>query len=124
MKYKNLDLAYSLEVFIGFVCALLIILISSKAFILLALISLRPFILDKEKISHHDEYWHTSFRLGRDALIIISILIICAIILVELLLNENMILPKIDIILTMLVPVFLIVHGIIGIFYNRGIIKY
>ena len=56
MKYKNLDLSYYLEIIVGLITFVLIILISPKAFIFLALISLRPFILDKEKISNHDDY--------------------------------------------------------------------
>jgi hypothetical protein len=124
MKYKNLDLAYSLEIIIGLITAILIILISPKAFIFLAILSLRPFILDKEKISYHDEYWHASFKLGRDALMIMSVIILCTFILIDLLLDEDILFPNSDMILTILVPAFLIIHGILGIFNLKGIIKY
>ena len=77
MKYKNLLFAYSFEIMFGLITSLLIIIIGPKAIAFLAFFAIGPFILESEKISLQDEYWYQSFRLGKFALIILSIIIIC-----------------------------------------------
>ena len=89
MKYKNLFLAYSIEIIIGFLTSILIILFGAKALAFIALLAIRPFVLDKEQISPQDDFWYKSFQLGKNALIILSVIIIFFSIFVEMLNESN-----------------------------------
>ena len=75
MKYKNLFFSYSLEFLFGLSTTLLIVFLGPKSIVLLALFAIRPFILEKENITPQDEFWFYSFRLGKIALFILSLII-------------------------------------------------
>lgn len=75
MKYKNLNLAFLLEIIVGFVSILSIALLGYKGLISLVLIGLRPFLLEKEKILDEKGYWHLKYRIMFHSLIVTSIFI-------------------------------------------------
>ena len=49
MKYKNLNIAFLIEIFIGFGTIISISLLGTKGLAALAILALRPFVLQKEK---------------------------------------------------------------------------
>ena len=113
MKYKNLLFAYSLEIVFGLITTFLIIIIGPKGIAFLALFAIRPFILEKEKISNLNEFWYYSFQLGKYALFILSVIIIGFYLINEFFLSENVLYNFRNRIIV-LVPLYALIHGIIG----------
>ncbi|MEJ2105288.1 MAG: hypothetical protein P8X47_12040 [Ignavibacteriaceae bacterium] len=119
MKYKNLQFAFSIEVMFGLITSILIITMGPSAIAFLALFAIRPFVLEKEKLSYKDDYWFSAFQIGKYSLMIISIIIICAYAVDALLLSGNLLnIFKERIIL--LVPLYMLIHGILGLFSQRN----
>jgi len=114
MKYKNLFLAYSIEIIIGFLTSILIILFGAKALAFIALLAIRPFVLDKEQISPQDDFWYKSFQLGKNALIILSVIIIFFSIFIEIINESNFLFENKDKVLRLLIPMYILIHGLIG----------
>lgn len=119
MKYKNLFFSFSLEFLIGLIITLLIIFTGPKSIILLALVAIRPFILERENISPQDEFWFYSFQLGKITLFILSFVIIVFYLIDEFLLNENLLYNYRDRIIILL-PFYLFLHGLVGLFSLRN----
>lgn len=119
MRYKNLLFAYSLEIMVGLITSLLIIIVGPNAIAFLALFAIRPFILERVKISNQDEFWFYSFQLGKYALFILSIIIIGIYLVNEFFLSEDVLYNFRDRI-NVLVPFYLLVHGIIGLITQRN----
>lgn len=119
MRYKNLLFAYSFEIIFGLITSLLIIIIGPKAIAFLALFAIRPFVLEREKISNQDEFWFYSFQLGKYALFILSIIIIGFYLVDEFILSED-VLYNIRDRINVLVPFYLLVHGIIGLITQKN----
>lgn len=115
MKYKNLFLAYSIEIIIGFLTLILVTQLGSKAIVFLALLAIRPIILEREKLLPQDEFWFKSFQLGKNALFVISIIIIFLTILLDIVGEYNFIIENKNKILRMIVPMYIFIHGTIGI---------
>ena len=113
MKYKNLYFAYSIEIMFGLITSLLIIISGPMAISFLAFFAIRPFILKSEKLSPQDDYWYKSFRLGKLALIILSIIIIFFYLTSDFLLSNN-VLNNYKERIIILIPLYLLVHGILG----------
>ncbi|MCL5029777.1 MAG: hypothetical protein M1480_12265 [Bacteroidetes bacterium] len=120
MKYKNLLFAYSLEIIFGLITSLLIIIIGPNAIAFLALFAIRPFILEREKISNQDKFWYYSFQLGKYVLFTLSIIIIGFYLINEFFLSTNALNNFRDRMIV-LVPFYLLVHGIIGLIAKRNI---
>ena len=119
MKYKNLFFAFSLEFLIGLITSLLIIFVGPKSIAFLALLAIRPFLLEREKILPQDEFWFYSFQLGKAALFILSFIIIISYSIDEFLLNEDFLFYYKDRII-IFIPLYLFLLGFIGLFSLRN----
>jgi hypothetical protein len=119
MKYKNLFFSFSLEFLIGLIITLLIIFTGPKSIILLAILAIRPFILERESVTSQDEIWFYSYQLGKITLFILSFIIIAFYLIDELLFNENILVIYRDRTIVLL-PLFLFLHGMVGLFSLRN----
>ncbi len=119
MRYKNLPFAYSWEIIVGLITSLFIIIIGPNAIAFIALFAIRPLILEREKISNQNEFWYYSFQLGKYTLLILSIIIIGFYIVNEFILSEDLLYNIRDRI-SVLIPFYLLVHGILGLIIQRN----
>ena len=118
MKYRNLLFAFSLEVIFGLITSLLIIIFGPNAIAFLVFFAIRPFMLEKEKISNQDEFWFYSFMLGKYALFILSLIIIGFYLVKQFLLPNEVLFNYRDRII-ILVPFYLFVHGLLGLISKK-----
>lgn len=116
MKYKNLNLAFLIEIIVGFGCILSIALLGYKGLMSLVLIGLRPFLLEKEKILDEKSYWHLNYRITFHSLIVTSIFIMTVYFISYL--NQQVYMIKDRFTLLQLIPFFLLTHGVTGIVIN------
>lgn len=114
MKYKNLNIAFLIEIFIGFGTILSISLIGPKGLAALAILALRPIILDKEIIQNEKFYFQFSYKILQSSLLIIFIMIISLIIIMQFIPVWNAKLPPSENLLVTILPFFLLTHGVIG----------
>jgi hypothetical protein len=114
LKYKNLNIAFLIEIFIGFGTILSISLIGPKGLAALAILALRPIILDKEIIQNEKFYFQFSYKILQSSLLIIFIMIISLIIIMQFIPVWNAKLPPSENLLVTILPFFLLTHGVIG----------
>jgi hypothetical protein len=117
MKYKNLNLAYLFEIIVGFGCIISIGVLGSKGLISLVLIAIRPFILEKEKVTNDDSYWIFNHKVTIHSIVVTCIFII-------ILYFTAYFIPTLSIendhlVLLQLIPFFLMTHGVVGIVMNQ-----
>ena len=122
MKYKKLNIAFLIEIIVGFGTIVLISLIGYKGLSALAILALRPFVLEREKIEDEKSYLQFSYKILSNSLIIIFLMIISIFIIVQFIPIWNTKLPPMDILLITIIPFFLLTHGVIG-FINLGILE-
>lgn len=115
MKYKNLNIAFLVEIFVGFGTVLSISLLGTKGLASLAILALRPFFLQKEKIEDSKSYLEFSYKILSNSLSIIFIMIISIIIILQFIPVWKEKLPPIEVMFVVLIPFFLLTHGVIGI---------
>jgi hypothetical protein len=115
LKYKNLNLAFLIEIFIGFGCVLSISLLGAKGIASLALIAIRPFVLEREKINDEKLYWQFSYKIMLNSVIIIFLMIISILIIIQFIPAWKTKLPSFEILIIELIPFFILTHGVIGI---------
>lgn len=112
MKYKNLNISYLVEIFVGFGCIISIGLIGSKGLIALVLIGLRPFIFEKEKIGDEKSYWQFNYKVITHTLIITSMFIFLYFLISYFNPSINPVNDRL--LLLQLIPFFLLTHGVVG----------
>ena len=122
MKYKKLNIAFLIEIIVGFGTIVSISLIGYKGLSALAILALRPFVLEREKIEDEKSYLQFSYKILSNSLIIIFLMIISIFIIVQFIPIWNTKLPPMDILLITIIPFFLLTHGVIG-FINLGILE-
>ena len=115
MKYKNLNIAFLIEIFVGFGTILSISLLGTKGLAALAILALRPFVLQKESIGDEKSYIEFSYKILSNSLSIIFIMIISIIIILQFIPVWKAKLPSIEVMFIVLIPFFLLTHGVIGI---------
>lgn len=121
MKYKNLNLAFLFEIIIGFGCIISIALWGQIGLVTIVLFSIRPLILEKEKIENEKTYFILSYKILSSSIIIVAMLIITIFIILNFIPHLVPKLPPNDKILILLLPVFLMTHGVVGFMYlNRN----
>ncbi|QQS35634.1 MAG: hypothetical protein IPM56_15525 [Ignavibacteriales bacterium] len=121
MRYKNMFTAYSIEIAAGVIIILLIYFIDPNLIFLLSLFALRPLLLEKIEISLEDKFWCVSYEIGKYSLIATSFVIIILFLINEFLIDTSSINSESLIILSSIVPLYLLIHGITGlIFYKSG----
>lgn len=114
-KYKNLQLAYLIEIFVGFGTILSISLIGPKGLATLAILALRPILLEKEIIPDEKFYFQFSYKILQSSLLIIFIMIVSLIVIMQFIPVWNAKLPPSENLLMTILPFFLLTHGVIGI---------
>ena len=122
LKYKNLNIAFLIEILIGFGTILSISLIGYKGLSALAILALRPFILEREKIDDEKSYLQFSYKILSNSLFIIFLMIISVLIIIQFIPDWNSKLPHTENILILVIPFFLLTHGVIG-FFNLSILN-
>jgi hypothetical protein len=113
-KYKNLNLAFLFEILVGFGCIISISLLGNKGLTSLALIALRPFVLETEPIKNEKVYWQFSYKILLNSVIIISLMIISIFIIVQFIPAWKTRLPSFEILIIEILPFFILTHGVIG----------
>jgi uncharacterized membrane protein YiaA len=113
-KYKNLQIAFLIEIFIGFGTILSISLIGPKGLAALAILALRPILLDKEVIQDEKFYFQFSYKILQSSLLIIFIMIISLLVIMQFIPVWNAKLPSSEKLLVTILPFFLLTHGVIG----------
>lgn len=106
---------------IGFGTIISISLIGYKGLATLAILALRPFVLEREKIEDEKSYLQFLYKILSNSLIIIFLMIISIIVIIQFLPHLKAKLPTMDILLIILIPFFLLTHGVIG-FLNLSIL--
>lgn len=119
MKYKNLNLAFLFEIVIGFGCIMSVALWGQFGFATIALIALRPLLLEKEQIKDEKSYLSLSYKVLSNSIVIVAMLIITIFIIINFIPNLISKLPPRDKILFLLLPFFLMTHGVVGFMYNQ-----
>lgn len=114
-KYKNLQLAFLIEIIVGFGTILSISLIGPKGLAALAILALRQFILEKEIIKDEKNYFQFFYKILQSSLLIIFIMIVSLIIIMLFFPVWNAKLPPAENLLVTILPFFLLTHGVIGI---------
>lgn len=122
MKYKNLNVAFLIEILVGFGCILSISLLGSKGLVSLVLIALRPFILEKEPIKNEKLYRHFSYKIILNSMIIIFLMIISILVIMQFIPQWKTKLPSLEILLIEILPFFLLTHGVMG-FINLSVLE-
>ena len=122
MKYKNLNVAFLIEILVGFGCILSISLLGSKGLVSLVLIALRPFILEKEPIKNEKLYRHFSYKIILNSMIIIFLMIISIMVIMQFIPQWKTKLPSLEILLIEILPFFLLTHGVMG-FINLSVLE-
>jgi len=115
LKYKNLNLAFLVQILIGFGCILSISLLGAKGLASLALLAIRPFVLEKEKIKDEKRYWQFSYKIMLNSVIIIFLMILSILIIIQFIPAWKTKLPSFEILIIELIPFFILTHGVIGI---------
>ena len=115
MKYKNLNIAFLIEIFVGFGTVLSISLLGTKGLAALAILALRHKKKKKEIIEDKKSYIEFSYKILSNSLSIIFIMIISIIIILQFIPVWKAKLPSIEVMFIVLIPFFLLTHGVIGI---------
>lgn len=109
-----------IEILVGFGTILLISLIGYKGISALAILALRPLVLEREKIEDEKLYLQFSYKILSNSLIIIFLMIVFIFTIVQFIPAWTAKLPPMDILLVTTIPFFLLTHGVIG-FINLSI---
>ncbi len=114
MKYKNLQIAFLIEIIVGFGTILSISIVGPKALAALAVLALRPIILEKEIIKDEKTYFQFFYKIIQSSLSIIFIMIVSLIIIMQFIPIWSTKLPPSENLLVIILPFFLLTHGVIG----------
>jgi len=115
VKYKNINLAFLIEIFVGLGTILTISLIGYKGLAGLILIALRPFVLEREEIGNNKEYISFFYKVLSHSLIITAIFIVVLLVIIIFFPTLSSNIPTSEKILIQLIPFFLLTHGVVGI---------
>lgn len=122
-KYKNLQLSFLIEIFIGLGTILSISLMGPKGLAAISVLVLRPIVLEKENITNEKSYLQFFYKSLQSSLVIIFIMIISLIIIMQFIPGWNIKLPSADNLLVIILPFFLLTHGVISLINYSGFIN-
>lgn len=117
MRYKNLNLAFLMEIIVGFGSIISISILGPKGMAALILIAIRPFILERESIEQDNFYWRFIYRVNYHTLIVTSLFIITYYLVTTL--QRTTYLMEDHNLLLQLIPFFLLTHGVVGFVVNQ-----
>jgi hypothetical protein len=115
LKYKNLHISFLFEIFVGFGTIISIALLGPKGLAALSIIALRPIFLEREKIDDSKNYFEFSYKILFSSLSIIFIMIVSIFVITQFFPAWQIKLPSTDNLLILILPFFLLTHGVIGI---------
>lgn len=115
MKYKNINLAFLIEIFVGLGTILTISLIGYKGLAGVILIALRPLVLEKEEIRNNKEYISFFYKVLSNSLSITAIFLIVLLVIILFFPALSPNIPTSEKILIQLMPFFILTHGVVGI---------
>jgi hypothetical protein len=99
---------------VGFGTILSISLIGPKGLAALAILALRPLILERENIEDTNSYFQLFYKILYSSLSIISIMMVSIFIITQFVPLWNDKLPSTEILFVIIIPFFLLTHGVIG----------
>lgn len=111
--YKNHQLAYLFEIIVGLLCIVTISLIGEKGIILISIIAIRPLVLEKTTVSFEDI--GKFYSIGKTSLLITFLTLLAYYISSEYLFQIH---SNWKLVIQLILPYFLLNHGIAGVFYN------
>ncbi len=124
MKYKNLYIAFLFEIFVGFGTIISVGLLGTKGLAALTILALRSFFLEKQSTQEKKTYLEFSYKILSNTLSIIFLMIISIIIILQFIPIWKAKLPPVEVIFVVLIPFFLLTHGVIGLInlsnYNQN----
>ena len=107
--------------FVGFGTILSISLLGYIGIAALAILALRPLILERGKIEDEKLYLQFLYKILSNSLIIIFLMIVFIFIIIQFIPAWTAKLPPMDILLITIIPFFLLTHGLMG-FINLAIL--
>lgn len=113
LKYKKTNIAFLFVIVLGTILSAN--LIGPKGLLVLALMVLRPLVLEREKIEDAKSYLQLSYKILFSSLSIIFIMIVSIFYIIQFIPIWKAKLPQIEILFIPLLPFFLLTHGVIGI---------
>jgi len=122
-KYKNLKLAFLIEIFVGLGTILSISLMGPKGLAALSILALRPIVLGKENIKDEKTYFQFFYKTLQSSLVIIFIMIISLMIIMQFIPLWNAKLPPAENLLVIILPFFLLTHGVTSLINYSNFIK-
>lgn len=120
MKYKSINIAFLIEILVGFGTIISISLLGYKGLAALAIMALRPYVLERVKIEDESSYLKFTYKILSSSLVIIFIMMISIIVIIQFIPSWQIKLPPIDKLFILLIPFFLLTHGVIG-FINSSV---
>lgn len=118
-RYKNITLTLFYQILIGLFTAILIFNFGKKGFLFLIFIALRPLIFEKQKIDQNDPHFYFFYKILLYSVIVTSLTIILFYIVNLLFINEGFLIVNRFNFILMIIPIFILLHGIIGLLYLR-----
>ena len=116
-RYKNLPLAYAFQIIWCFTWTFMIYLFGYKGFIFLVVGAIRPLVLKMEPISNYEIHWKQNYLILLYSVITFSSSIILFYLIDIFLLPLDFVKVNKPNIFLSLIPIFFLVHGIIGLIY-------
>jgi hypothetical protein len=123
MKYKNLHIAFLFEIFIGFGTLISIAMLGPKGIAALSIIALRPILLPREEIKDPKHYYQKFYKILSNSLAIIFIMIVLIIVITQFIPAYKIKLPPIEVLFAVILPFFLLTHGVIGLINSSDMEK-
>jgi len=96
-------------------------LLGAKGIASLALIAIRPLVLEREKINDEKLYWQFSYKIMLNSVIIIFLMIISIFIIIQFVPAWKSKLPSFEVLLLVIVPFFVLTHGVMGIMNSSSL---
>lgn len=123
LKYKNLHIAFLFEIFIGFGTIISIALLGPKGIAAISLIALRSIFLEREEVKDPKSYYQKFYKVLSNSLAIIFIMIVMIIIIIQFMPAYRAKLPPVEILFAIILPFFLLTHGVMGLINSSDIEK-
>ncbi|MCZ7609983.1 MAG: hypothetical protein M5U17_07425 [Ignavibacterium sp.] len=123
MKYKNLRLAFLIEIFVGFTTIISIALLGPKAIAVISLIALRPVFMKREEIKEPLLYFEKFYKILSSSFAIIFIMIIIIIVMILFLPALKSKLPPLEVLFVVILPFFILTHGVLGLINSSDLEK-
>ncbi len=116
--YKNLRLAFFFEVAVGIIVTLAVLLVSPKMVLLLAVMAFRPMILKTQTVEHGAPIWRTYYYVVKFSLIFTALTLILLYVFSEYVFTGAVLHDQHgSVLLIGLLPYFMIIHGLVGIYH-------